>query len=163
MKAREFLAKQATKANKPLVDAGTMSYNGQAYPSIRFKTNCHNCNPSSGEASYPICTIRSRPDKPIHCIVYAKAFYESFFGGEDTYSLREELKYEKLLSKSLEEYCDEELKEIGMAIFTKMFDERIKDVDLEGNKIDLVRKLPFEEAILMNQNAVENPKLSTFN
>jgi ubiquitin-like 1-activating enzyme E1 B len=46
MKVREYLAAQATRNNKPFIDAGTMSYNGQAYTTIRFKTNCHNCNPS---------------------------------------------------------------------------------------------------------------------
>ena len=67
--------------NKPLVDAGTQAYNGQAKPNIRFMTDCHNCSPSKNEESFAACTIRSRPERPIHCAVYAKAFYDSFFGG----------------------------------------------------------------------------------
>jgi ubiquitin-like 1-activating enzyme E1 B len=46
IKVREYLAMQATRNGKPLIDAGTMSYNGQAYASLRFKTTCHNCQPS---------------------------------------------------------------------------------------------------------------------
>jgi len=49
MKAREHLAAQATRNSKPLIDAGTMSYNGQAYASIRFLTSCHNCSPTKNE------------------------------------------------------------------------------------------------------------------
>ena len=46
IKAREHLAAMATRSNKPFIDAGTMSYHGQAYASIRFLTTCHNCEPS---------------------------------------------------------------------------------------------------------------------
>ena len=36
-----------------------------------------------GEAppqGYPICTIRSTPDKPVHCIVWAKELFKLLFG-----------------------------------------------------------------------------------
>ena len=46
MKAREHLAKMATTCNKPMVDAGTQGYNGQAQPSLRFITSCQNCSPA---------------------------------------------------------------------------------------------------------------------
>lgn len=29
---------------------------------------------------YPICTIRSTPDQPVHCIVWAKEFFKLLFG-----------------------------------------------------------------------------------
>lgn len=62
IKAREHLAAQATRNGKPLVDAGTMGYNGQAYASIRFITPCHNCQPSRPETDTgAACLIRSRP------------------------------------------------------------------------------------------------------
>ena len=48
IKAREYLASRATRNGKPLFDAGTMSYHGQAYASVRFVTTCHNCQPSRG-------------------------------------------------------------------------------------------------------------------
>jgi ubiquitin-like 1-activating enzyme E1 B len=43
LKAREHLAKNATKYGKVMIDAGTSGYNGQSYSSVRFKTSCHNC------------------------------------------------------------------------------------------------------------------------
>jgi ubiquitin-like 1-activating enzyme E1 B len=95
MKAREHLAAQATKCGKPLIDAGTMSYFGQAYSSIRFKTSCHNCNPSHSESAAAFCTIRSNPQLPVHCATYAKNFYDSFFGLNQAEALSDNLKYGK--------------------------------------------------------------------
>lgn len=98
MKAREHLAAQATKYGKPLIDAGTMSYNGQTYASIRFKTSCHNCSPSHSEQSLAYCTIRSHPQMPIHCATYAKNFYDSFFGINHAEALSDELKYQRYVN-----------------------------------------------------------------
>lgn len=35
-------------------------------------TECYECKPAPVPKSYPVCTIRNTPDKPIHCIVWAK-------------------------------------------------------------------------------------------
>ena len=36
-------------------------------------TECFECAPKASRAkTYPVCTIRNTPDKPIHCIVWAK-------------------------------------------------------------------------------------------
>ena len=36
-------------------------------------TECFECAPKPSRAkTYPVCTIRNTPDKPIHCIVWAK-------------------------------------------------------------------------------------------
>lgn len=36
-------------------------------------TECFECAPKqSRNKTYPVCTIRNTPDKPIHCIVWAK-------------------------------------------------------------------------------------------
>jgi hypothetical protein len=31
-----------------------------------------------------VCTIRQKPDKIIHCIVWAKALFEGLFGAKDS-------------------------------------------------------------------------------
>lgn len=93
IKARQFLAQQATRCNKPLIDAGTMSYYGQTYASIRFITNCHNCSPTIVEQTIPSCTIRTRPQLPLHCATYAKNFYDTFFGTNQAQSLSDKLKF----------------------------------------------------------------------
>ena len=39
---------------------------------------------------YPICTVRSTPDKPVHCIVWAKEFFKLLFGNAQESMLFEE-------------------------------------------------------------------------
>jgi ubiquitin-like 1-activating enzyme E1 B len=76
------VAKNATKYSKILIDAGTAGFHGQSYTSIRFLTSCHNCYPSVTEENFAVCTIRNKPEKEIHCAVYAKNIVEQFFGAE---------------------------------------------------------------------------------
>jgi len=40
---------------------------------IKGTTECYECQPPpSTQKTYPICTLRNTPDKPIHCVVWAK-------------------------------------------------------------------------------------------
>lgn len=48
------------------------------------QTKCYSCDPKSSQQKvYPVCTIRMRPEKPIHCIVWAKLLFEVLFGPEN--------------------------------------------------------------------------------
>eukprot|EP00966_Prymnesium_polylepis_P259080 5984048-Prymnesium_polylepis.1 len=48
---------------------------------IKGKTQCYECNPPPPKKSYPICTIRNHPDKPVHCIAWAKELlFKKLFG-----------------------------------------------------------------------------------
>ena len=38
------------------------------------------CSAKPTQKVYPICTIRSTPDKPVHCIVWAKEAFKLVFG-----------------------------------------------------------------------------------
>lgn len=68
-------------ANKiPLIDAGTQGYLGQVMPILKGKTECYECTPKPIPKTYPICTIRSTPDKPVHCLVWAKECFKLLFG-----------------------------------------------------------------------------------
>lgn len=45
---------------------------------IKGQTECYECtHRGSQQRSFPVCTLRNTPDKPIHCIVWAK---EMLFG-----------------------------------------------------------------------------------
>ena len=57
----------------PLIESGTEGYLGQARAIIRGRFKCYECDPPRKTESYPICTIRNHPDKPVHCIAWAKA------------------------------------------------------------------------------------------
>lgn len=61
-------------ADIPLVESGTQGYLGQAYVIKKDETECFDCQPKPTPTTYPVCTIRSTPSAPIHCIVWSKSF-----------------------------------------------------------------------------------------
>lgn len=72
-------------ANVPLVESGTTGFNGQVQVIKRARSECYECNPKDTPKTFPVCTIRSTPSQPIHCIVWAKSylFAEVFGTSED--------------------------------------------------------------------------------
>ena len=77
--ARRHVNRLCLAANIPLIDSGTTGYLGQVMPIIKGKTSCYECFPKPTQKVYPICTIRSTPDKPVHCIVWAKECFKLLF------------------------------------------------------------------------------------
>jgi len=67
-------------AGVPLVEAGSTGYLGQVTVIRKGETECYECQPKAAQKVYPICTIRSTPDKPVHCVVWAKELYKLLFG-----------------------------------------------------------------------------------
>ena len=100
--ARRHVNKMCLAADVPLIESGTTGFNGQVqvirkveYPSsvASFQrlispqgvSQCYDCTPKATPKSFPVCTIRSTPTQPIHCIVWAKSylFTEIFGTSED--------------------------------------------------------------------------------
>lgn len=78
--ARRHVNRLCLAAKVPLFDSGTTGYLGQVVPILKGYTSCYECFPKPAPKVYPICTIRSTPDKPVHCIVWAKECYKLLFG-----------------------------------------------------------------------------------
>jgi ubiquitin-like 1-activating enzyme E1 B len=54
---------------------------------LKGETQCFECQPKAVPKSYPICTLRNTPDKPIHCIVWSKdLLFQRLFGRPDAVS-----------------------------------------------------------------------------
>ncbi|WIA22764.1 hypothetical protein OEZ86_009721 [Tetradesmus obliquus] len=86
MAARRHVNRLAMAAKVPLVESGTAGYVGQVSVHLKDVTECYECHPrgSGAPKSYPICTLRNTPDKPIHCIVWAKELlFPRLFGKVD--------------------------------------------------------------------------------
>lgn len=77
--ARRHVNRLCLAADIPLIDSGTTGYLGQVMPILKAKTACYECFPKPTQKVYPICTIRSTPDKPVHCIVWAKECFKLLF------------------------------------------------------------------------------------
>jgi ubiquitin-like 1-activating enzyme E1 B len=81
--ARRHVNKMCLAANIPLIESGTTGFRGQVQVIVRGKTECYDCHPKEVPKSFPICTIRSTPSQPIHCIVWAKSYLFSQIFGVD--------------------------------------------------------------------------------
>ncbi|KAL6708405.1 E1 ubiquitin-activating protein uba2 [Coniothyrium glycines] len=83
--ARRHVNKMCLAAKVPLVESGTTGFNGQVQVIVKGETECYDCVPKNPPKSFPVCTIRSTPSQPIHCIVWAKSylFAEIFGTSED--------------------------------------------------------------------------------
>ncbi|CAL8466635.1 g6171 [Coccomyxa elongata] len=94
VEARRHVNRLCLSAGVPLIESGTEGYLGQVTVHYRLKnaageathvTECFECAPKqSRNKTYPVCTIRNTPDKPIHCIVWAKELlFARLFGRPD--------------------------------------------------------------------------------
>lgn len=78
--ARRHVNRLCLAADVPLFDSGTTGYVGQVTAIQRGVTACYDCKPKATQKVYPVCTIRSTPEKPVHCIVWAKELFKLLFG-----------------------------------------------------------------------------------
>ena len=91
--ARRHVNRLCLSAKKSFVESGTQGFVGQVIPVIPKLTQCWECTPKqSNQKSYPVCTIRSTPDKPVHCIVWAKLMFQLLFGPKDDSNMIKDLK-----------------------------------------------------------------------
>ncbi|EME78330.1 uncharacterized protein MYCFIDRAFT_96596, partial [Pseudocercospora fijiensis CIRAD86] len=83
--ARRHVNRMCLAADVPLIESGTTGFNGQVQAIKKGVTECYDCNEKPVQKSFPICTIRSTPSQPIHCIVWAKSYLlpELFGTSED--------------------------------------------------------------------------------
>jgi ubiquitin-like 1-activating enzyme E1 B len=84
-------------AGVPLIESGTAGYLGQVQPIVKAShngprplknnknlggikdvTECFDCVPKPIPKTFPVCTIRSTPSAPIHCVVWAKSYLFSY-------------------------------------------------------------------------------------
>lgn len=92
--ARRHVNRKCLAADVPLIDAGSTGYLGQVMPIVKCSTACYECAPKPTQKVYPICTIRSTPDKPVHCIVWGKEFFKLVFGVSNDSMLFESVEVE---------------------------------------------------------------------
>ena len=99
--ARRHVNRLCLAARVPLVESGTAGHLGQVTVHLRggrepdparpwavdpgpVESECYECAPKPVPKTYPVCTIRNTPDKPVHCIVWAKELvFPRLFGRAD--------------------------------------------------------------------------------
>eukprot|EP01112_Ceratiomyxa_fruticulosa_P015783 TRINITY_DN4692_c0_g2_i1.p1 TRINITY_DN4692_c0_g2~~TRINITY_DN4692_c0_g2_i1.p1 ORF type:complete len:658 (+),score=145.22 TRINITY_DN4692_c0_g2_i1:157-2130(+) len=78
--ARRHVNRLCLATDIPLIESGTAGYLGQVQVIRKEKTECFECQPRPTPKQHAVCTIRSNPSAPIHCIVWAKHLYALLFG-----------------------------------------------------------------------------------
>lgn len=78
--ARRRMNRLCLASSIPMVEAGTTGFLGQVQVIDKGYTECYECQPKPAQRVYPICTIRSTPSQPVHCIVWAKELYKLCLG-----------------------------------------------------------------------------------
>lgn len=69
---RRYVNRMCVAAHVPLVESGTAGFLGQVQPIRAGQTECYDCTEHPTPTTFPVCTIRSTPSTPMHCIVWAK-------------------------------------------------------------------------------------------
>lgn len=82
LEARRYVNRMCLAAEVPLVESGSTGYDGQCSV-IGKGVECYDCTDRPAPRTYAVCTIRSTPDKPVHCIVWAKFLFSLIFGEDD--------------------------------------------------------------------------------
>jgi len=101
-KARNHVNRMCLAINIPLIESGTMGYNGQVEFIKKGMTQCYECLPKPEPKSYPMCTIRNTPKEPIHCIIWAKYLFSQLFGlAEEEVSMETTILTSELDTKSV--------------------------------------------------------------
>ena len=85
LEARRHVNRMCLAADVPLIESGTTGFNGQVQVIKKGVTACYDCTSKEVPKSFPVCTIRSTPSQPIHCIVWGKSYLlnEIFGASED--------------------------------------------------------------------------------
>ncbi|KAJ1945930.1 E1 ubiquitin-activating protein uba2, partial [Linderina macrospora] len=160
--ARRHVNIKCLAAGVPLIESGTAGYLGHSTVIKGGETECFDCQEKPLEQkTFPVCTIRSTPTAPIHCIVWAKDYLFAQLFGEQTNKegaemevddeednmeelerLKEEAKALEILSKAVGK------PDFAWQIFNKVFvqdiDRLLSMEDMWRNRVPPVR-LSFEQ------------------
>lgn len=88
--ARRHVNRMCLAAKVPLIDSGSTGYDGQV-DVLGNGFECYDCIKRPEPKSFAVCTIRSTPERPVHCVVWAKFLLQLIFGPPDADNLLSDL------------------------------------------------------------------------
>merc|ERR1719446_1331894 len=117
--ARRHVNRVCLAAQKTLLEAGSTGHLGQVTVIKKGETECFECQAKPTQKVYPYCTIRSTPEKPVHCLVWAKNLFDLCFGPDDESNLLSDL---ATVMKQFQAQDNVVGEEVGKKIFTHLFE-----------------------------------------
>lgn len=83
LETRRWVNRMCVIARVPMIESGTAGFLGQVQPIRVGHTECYDCTAHPTPTTFPVCTIRSTPSTPVHCIVWAKNWlFPQLFGND---------------------------------------------------------------------------------
>lgn len=169
--ARRHVNNMCLAADVPLIESGTTGFLGQVQVIVRGQTECYDCNPKEVPKSFPICTIRSTPSQPIHCIVWAKSYlFNQVFGVDEDESVLDQTadsdNKDELENLRKEANALKVIREaMGTPNFTKMIFQKVfkDDIDRLRSMEDMWKSrtppdpLEYEEIVARIQDGSAKP------
>lgn len=120
IEARKHVSRVWIALDKPLIDGGSTGFIGTTVSIVKNKTPCYECIEKPTPKQFPVCTIRSTPDKMIHCIVWAKLLLSALFGPPEGVNFLEDIRQELA---DIVQQRDSKL--LWETVFGKLFDRDI--------------------------------------
>lgn len=170
LEARRHVNRLCLAADVPLIESGTTGFNGQVQVIKKGVTACYDCTAKETPKSFPVCTIRSTPSQPIHCIVWGKSYLlnEIFGTSEDQGTLdasedaenATEIAELKKEAEALRKIRDSVGKpEFPQMLFDKVFHadiERLRAMDDMWKSRSPPTSLKYEELLDKSADAISN-------
>ena len=137
--ARRHVNRLCLAASVPLIESGTQSTSGQVFPILPRVSECYECNPVATPKTYAVCTIRSTPDRDVHCVVWARHVFDALFGAEDEGNvmndLRSTLRWEEAgADGSVEERAERFGRRLVTALFEAAIEKQLENADTWRNR-----------------------------
>ncbi|WFD26076.1 E1 ubiquitin-activating enzyme [Malassezia nana] len=83
LETRRWVNRMCVIARVPMIESGTAGFLGQVQPIRVGHTECYDCTAHPTPTTFPVCTIRSTPSTPVHCIIWAKNWlFPQLFGND---------------------------------------------------------------------------------
>lgn len=79
--ARTYVDRRCVFFRKPLLDSGTLGTKGNTQVVLPNITESYSSSQDPPEQSFPMCTLRSFPNRIEHTIAWAKDLFHTFFAG----------------------------------------------------------------------------------
>lgn len=154
--ARSYVNKLCMILDLPLLEAGTTGHKGQAMLIKKGLSRCYSCFPKPKAKTYPVCTIRTFPEKPIHCIIWGKHLFDLLFGPQE--KEKENPLIDLIDSLTL---TGEDNIHLAASVFNELFNNQIlKTKEIEPEKFSHLRSLKLEDSDLKNIQEISTKKVS---
>ncbi|KAF2162515.1 hypothetical protein M409DRAFT_27139 [Zasmidium cellare ATCC 36951] len=79
--ARTYVDRRCVFFHKPLLDSGTLGTKGNTQVVLPRQTESYSSSQDPPEQSFPMCTLRSFPNRIEHTIAWAKDLFHTLFAG----------------------------------------------------------------------------------